>query len=123
MRIDQQTDQTSLAVHGAEAVRLLCSGEIDALASQFGYALAYQRQPAAAIREDLRRCLAEINASSLALGAELPTVKYFEPNNAKLFALVECLAIADNGRRVLVELVVAGDNDVRHMTLEDISAA
>jgi hypothetical protein len=42
MRIDRQFDQASLAAHGAEAVRLLCSGEIDALAKQFGYALAHQ---------------------------------------------------------------------------------
>ena len=123
MRIDQQIDQASLAARGAEAVRLLCSGEIDTLANQFGYALAYQRPPAAAIREDLKRCLAEINASSLAVGAEIPTVKYLEPNDIKLFALVECLAVADNGRRLLVELVVAGDDLVKHLTLEDISVA
>jgi hypothetical protein len=77
----------------------------------------------AAIREDLRRCLTEVNASSLAVGTEAATVMYFAPNDAKLFALVECLAVADNGRRVLVELVVAGDDGVKHMTLEDISPA
>jgi hypothetical protein len=123
MLLDRQTDPTSLAAYGAEATRLLCSGRIDALAGQFGYALAYHREPAAAIREDLSRCLAKINASSLVPGTEVPTVKYFEPNDAKLFALVECVAVADNGRRVLVELVVAGDDSVKHMSLEDISAA
>jgi hypothetical protein len=122
MRIDRKTDPMSLAAYGAKATRLLCSGEIDALASQFGYALAYHREPAAAIRQDLSRCLAELNARSLVSGTEEPAVKYLEPNDAKLFALVECLAVTDNGRRVLVELVVAGDEDVKHMSLEDISA-
>jgi hypothetical protein len=53
----------------------------------------------------------------------VPAVKYFEPNDTGLFALVECLAVADNGRRLLVELVVAGDGDVKHISLEDFSAA
>jgi len=123
MRTDRETGQSSLAAYGAEAARLPCSGRIDALASRFGYALAYDREPAAAIREDLSRCLAEVDARSLALGSEAPAVTYFEPNDAKLVALVERLTVADNGRHVLVELVVAGDASVQHMTLEDISAA
>ena len=123
MQIDQQTDPTSLAAHGAEAIRLLCSGGIDVLARQFGYACAYHREPSAAIREDLGRCLAELNANSLVRGAGAPTVKYFGANDATLFALVECLAVADNGGRVLVELVVAGDDSAKHISLEDISAA
>jgi hypothetical protein len=122
MRIDGKADPSSLAAHSAEATQLLCAGEIDALANKFGYAVAYHREPAAAIREDLSRCLAEINASSLVLGVEPATVKYFQSDASGLYALVECLAVADNGRHVLIELVVAGDS-VKHMTLEDISAA
>jgi hypothetical protein len=125
MRIDRQTDPASLAAYGVEAVRLLRSGKIDALANRFGYALAYGREPAAAIREDLKRCLTELSASSLAPSHDdpVPTVKYFEPNDTKLFALVECRAAADNGSKVLVELIVAGDESARHISLEDISAA
>ena len=125
MRIDGQTDPSSLAAYGAEAVRLLRSGSIATLASRFGYALAYGREPAKATQEDLTRCLAELGANSLApVPNELvPTVKYFEPNDSKLFALVEGLALADNGGNVLVELIVTGDEHVTHITLEDLSAA
>ncbi len=123
MRIDQQTDPKSLMAFGGEATRLLCSGGIDELASRFGYALAYDREPAAAIREDLSRCLAELDARSLVHGWEVRAVKYFKPNDTKLFALVECLALTDNGMRVLVELIVAGDDSAKYISLEDISAA
>jgi hypothetical protein len=125
MQIDSRMDTTSLAALGAEAVRLLCSGNISTLASRFGYALAYGREPAAAIQEDLRSCLSELRSASLAPTLEHPaaTVKYFDPNDSGLLAVVECLALAENGAGVLVELVVTGNESERHVTLEQISAA
>ena len=124
MRIDA-TDPSSLAAYGAEVIRLLCSGRIDTVANRFGYSLAHGREPAVAIREDLGRCLTELKATSLAtsLNHAAPTVKYFEPNDTRLVAVVECLARADNGSNVLVELIVQGDEHGKHTALEDISAA
>lgn len=104
---------------------MLSSADIDSLANRFGYALAYGREPAAAIREDLARCLAEVGSAAL-VSSLMPSsvkVKYFEPNDSGLFALVECIAPTDNGSKLLVELVVTGDEANRHITLEDISAA
>jgi hypothetical protein len=50
-------------------------------------------------------------------------VKYFGPNNSGLLAVVECLALAENGAKVLVELIVTGNETERHVTLEQISVA
>jgi hypothetical protein len=44
---DDQTDQASLLLLTAEAVGLLASGNFDALANRFGYALAYGRDRSA----------------------------------------------------------------------------
>ncbi len=125
MKIDAQTDASTLSGFGVEAVDLLCSSDIDTLVERFGYALAHGRKPAAAIREDLARCLAEVGSTALVSAPEDSPgkVKYFEPSDTGLFAVVECFAITDNGSKLLVELVVTGSEANRHITLEDISAA
>jgi hypothetical protein len=122
MKLDRHADAASLSALGAEAVRLLCSEDINGLAGRFGYALAFDREPALAIREDLRSCLAEVQAGSV-VGApkHTPTVKYLEPNDSGLFAVVECEAITDNGAKVLVELIVTDKQGEKHVTLEQIS--
>jgi hypothetical protein len=124
MKIDGRADTSSLSALGAEAVRLLCSEEMNSLASRFGYALAFDRQPAVAIQEDLRSCLTQLRAASLVPAPKhTPTVKYLEPNDSGLFAVVECLALADNGAKVLIELIVTDKQGEKHVTLEQISVA
>lgn len=124
MKLDRHADATSLSALGAEAVRLLCSEDINGLARRFGYALAFDREPALAIREDLRSCLAEVRAASVVSAPKhTPTVKYLEPNDSGLFAVVECEALTDNGAKVLVELIVTDKQGEKHVTLEQISVA
>jgi hypothetical protein len=124
MKIDGRADATSLSALGAEAVGLLCSEDINGLAKRFGYALAFNREPAVAIREDLRSCLADVRAASLMPAPKhTPTVKYLEPNDSGLFAVVECVALTDNGAKVLVELIVTDKQGDKHVTLEQISVA
>jgi hypothetical protein len=124
MRIDGRADANSLSALGAEAVSLLCSKDISGLAKRFGYALAFDREPSVAIEEDLRVCLADARASSLIPGPKhTPTVKYLEPNDSGLFAVVEAVALADNGAKVLVELIVTDKQGDKHVTLEQISVA
>jgi hypothetical protein len=122
---DTQMNADSLAELGADAVHLLCRGDIGTLAGRFGYALSYGREPATAIREDLRSCLSKIGAASLATGATLPvpTVVFYKGDVSNLIAIVECQVPADNGATVLVELVVTTDGTERHITLEDVSDA
>ncbi|MHC9087076.1 hypothetical protein ACYX7E_18870 [Luteimonas sp. RIT-PG2_3] len=122
---DNQTDETSLSNFGAEAIQLLSSGDGQALADRFGYALAFGREPAVAIREDLAACLAQVHAVSLAPEAKrsAPAVKYLEPNDSGLFALIECLALTNTGAGLLVELVVTTSGQDKHVCLEQISVA
>jgi len=119
-----RTDKTSLATLGADAVRLLCSGQVEALEARYGYALAFDRERATAIREDLASCLIEFGATKLVgLHEPVAEVKYFERNGSGLFALIECWVPTDNAKSVLIELVVMSDGKENHLTLEQISAA
>lgn len=120
---DDQTHPEALAAIGSQAVQLLCSEDFSALAGRFGYSLAYDREPALAIREDLASSLAEIGASRLGRppGAT-PSVSYFNPNDAGLFALIEQRVPADNGEHVLLELIVTARGAEKHVLLEQVSA-
>ena len=119
-----QLEPAPLAELGEEVRQLLFAGEIDTLAARFGYALAFDRKPANAIRETLGVCLSEIGSSRLiATGWAAPRVSYFKPNDTGLLALVECNLPTDNGKSILVELIVAGSSAKAHATLEQISAA
>ncbi|TWT19432.1 hypothetical protein FQY83_13890 [Luteimonas marina] len=122
--MDGQTDVSSLADLGSVAVRLLCSGDFTALATQFGYALAYDRDPAVAIREELALSLSDLGASTLGPPPDqLPSVSYFEPNDTRLFALVEQYIPTDRTGHVLLELIVSSQGADKHVVLEQISAA
>ena len=119
-----QTDPRSLADFGALAVRLLCAGDLATLAQQFGYALAYDRDPASAIREDLALSLADVGASALGQpSSSPPSVSYFKPNDTGLFALVEQQIPTDGKGQVLLELIITGQGPDKHVVLEQVSAA
>ncbi len=119
---EDQMEHQHLASLGLEAIQLLCSGELSALASRFGYALAYDRDPAIVIQEDLASCLTKLGANTLAPpGNPVPKVGYFKKNDTGLIALIEFLLFADNEKQLLVELVVTGNSTEKHLTLEQIS--
>jgi hypothetical protein len=121
---DDQTDPRSLADLGSHAAELLCSGDFPALAQKFGYALAYERDPATAIRDELALSLAEAGASTLGPSpATPPSVSYFKPNDTGLFALVEQRIPTDGAGHVLLELIVSARGSDRRVTLEQVSAA
>lgn len=120
MLVAKDISLAELASLGEEAVQLLCDRSYDSLANRFGYALAQSSDPAAAIEEDVNRCLYELGAGSLfGLSPSSSSVKRFEANSTGLLFLVECIALADNQARILVELVVTGDH---HLSLEGISS-
>ena len=124
MKLDAQCEAELLKALGAEAVGLLCGGDIGTLANRFGYALSYGRDTATAIRADLAQCLVRLGARSLAAapGGSVRSVRFYEPNSSSLLAVIACLAPTDNGTAVLVELVVTSNGSEKHITLEDISA-
>jgi hypothetical protein len=123
--LDDQTDKVSLLRFTAEVVGLLASGNFDALASRFGYALAYGRDRSTAIRDDLQVYLEELGCNALVLANDPPdtSVKYFKPNDTGLLAAVDCLVSTNNGSKVLVSLVVTSRGAERHFTLEGFAAA
>ena len=49
-------------------------------------------------------------------------VKYFAPNSSGLFAVVECVVPVAEKSAILLELVVTGSTDEKHITVEDISS-
>ncbi len=124
MKVDGQLEADDLAAMGAEAVGMLCRGDISALADRYGYALSYGRETVAAIQADVRYCLSQVGASALAAPPVDPvrSVRYFKPDASGVLAVVECRAPTDSGASLLVELVVTGKGAERHITLEQISA-
>lgn len=122
--LDDQTDKVSLLRLTAEAVGLLASGNFEALANRFGYALAYGRDLSTAIRDDLQVYLEELGCSALAPANDLPdaSVKYFKPNETGLLAAVDCLVPTNNGSKMLVSLVVTSGGVEKYLTLEGFAA-
>jgi len=116
-------DEVSLAASGREAVELLRSGNIAALADRFGYALAFDRDAATAIRDDLATCSLDAANFGIPDSDADVTVKYFEPNATGILALIECRFRTHRGTQALLELVVSGQGDERHVTLEQIGIA
>lgn len=115
-----QTDERSLVVLGAEASEMLSQLDYSGLANRFGYALTYGREPAAAIEADYFKAA----SSPHRVGADNRlsiVVRYFKPNSTGLFAVVECAVPVTEGTAVLLELVVAGQGEEKHITVEDIS--
>ena len=120
---DAQKDDISLAAIGVEVCNLLWKGETKVLASRFGYALAFDRDRAAALAEDLAASLVELGAAKLSSGCTTtPVVKYFQPNSTGLVAAVECLVGTDNEKSLFVELVVTSDEKETHVSLEQLSS-
>lgn len=117
-----QIDETSLSSFGEKARALLLRHDFAGLASQFGYARAYERPPADALEADFLSAVAwPITVTS---GAYLPaaiSVKYFSPNTTGLFAVVECpLPVAEEAA-VLMELIITCKGEEKHITVEDIT--
>ena len=116
-----EIDEASLTNLGKEACAMLTNHDYSGLANRFGYALAYNRLPAAAIEEDFM-----LASSSPYRMEENKTpsirVKYFEPNDTGLYAVVECDAPISSKESVALELIVTG-KAAKYITLEGISGS
>jgi hypothetical protein len=118
--LPKQTDESTLASFGKEAVAMLMQQDYASLASRFGYALAYGRVLAAAIEEDYKRAAATPFEPTPDTQSSVK-VKYFAPNSSGLFAVVECVVPVAEQSAVLLELVVTGNTEEKHITVEGIS--
>ena len=115
-----QTDEGTLSAFGEEACAMLMQHDYPGLANRFGYALAYDRAAAAAIETDFLSAVASphnvVSDEHLSI-----VVKYFAPNDTGLFAVVECTVPVADGATILLDLIVTGDGEAKHITIEGIS--
>ena len=118
--LPSQTDEKSLAAFGEEACAMLNRRDYSGLANRFGYALAYDREPAAAIESDFLKAAASPHKTNDDEPQSI-VVKYFKPNSTGLFAVVECTVPVAKGAAVLLELIVGGKDEEKHIAVEDIS--
>lgn len=120
-----EASEEVLAQQGRELVALLKRGEFGSVAERFGYALAFDRDPAVAIQDELASCVSEFQERELpdTSSAESVVVKYFNPNESNLFAVVECEFKEPQGCPVLAELIVTASGEERHVHLEQVSIA
>ena len=117
-----QAQPEALASLAQSAATLLISGDIAPLVHAFGYALAFERDPAAALQADLAICLSELGATHLAAATPGPVKVSYFPAGSELFALAELVLPAEPRGSVLLELVVTSGGKHRYATLEQISA-
>lgn len=113
-----------LAEYGAEAALLVTSGNLRLLYEKFGYALAFDRKPLQAIEQDLKVALSEIGASGFGdPGQSSFKVSRFKPDETGVLSVVECRIPTNNGKKLLIELVLCVNGSEGHLTLEQFSAA
>ena len=107
---------------GSEAVALLHGRFFDRLADKFPYAVAFERNPAKALEQDLAYCLQDDEQAS---GTASPSirVKYFRSGQSFLVAVVECLTQFPGGKIILLDLIVTVGGPEMHVSLEGVSRA
>lgn len=115
-----QLEEATLRKLGCEASTLLIQRNFSALADRFGYALADGRPIGAALEAD---CINPVTSAlpSASNDNQPVSVTYFAPNETGLFALVECIVPTSNDKSLLLELIVAGKGEEKHISIEDIS--
>ena len=117
-----QVEDAFLTRLAVEAIGLLCDRNFETLTQRFPYALAHDRDPAAALAADLAQCIAEAPSvePEITFDNARYRVRYSKPNDVVLHAVVECRFASPSGDSLLVELVVVG-KDRMFLALEQIS--
>lgn len=107
---------------GEEAVALLHGRFFERLIEKFPYAVAFDRNPAEAIEQDLESCLRDDEQAYGLVGPSI-TVKYFRPGQSFLVAVVECLTQFPGEKMILLDLIVSVGKSGMHVCVESISRA
>ncbi len=98
---------------------MVMRGDFEALASRFGYALAWDREPAVALKADYERSASSPLKARPGDGLSV-VVKYFKPNDTGLFAVVECAIPLVEGAAVGMDLIVSGNGEEKDISVEDV---
>ncbi|MBB5189458.1 hypothetical protein HNQ50_000168 [Silvimonas terrae] len=116
----QSLDTRILTQLGEEVLRSLRERDFAGLAQRFGYAVAFHREQAYAIEEDLARAPVQVGwLNNMTNPDDVITVKFFAPNGTGLVAAVECLA-SDQESAFTLELIVTGSENRFDVTLEGV---
>ena len=107
---------------GSEAVALLHGRFFERLTDKFPYCVAFDRNPAKAIEQDLAYCLQNDEQASGTASPSI-TVKYFKPGESFLVAVVECFTQFQGGKMILLDLIVSVGESGMHVSLETITRA
>lgn len=121
MRLDRQPSDEELTRIGEEAAALLAEGRVAELVARFGYALAFDREPAAALRADLDACLEE--AHEQPDRGVVVRVKHFKSDSLEIRAVVECECLVAGRHLIELDLVVSEAAGGVYVTIEGISRA
>lgn len=120
----KQINDIELKEHALKTIRLIEEEKYEALTDEYGYGLSFNENPAELIRKEISQCLEQAGKNATLVPRQNPyvVVKYFEPNNIPLVAVVEySLAIENGTGTVFVELVVSGEEENCNISVEQIS--
>ncbi len=110
--------ESELETIGFEVVNMLKTENFDSIATEYGYALRYDRDTNQAIEQDFRTALDECSGSIDTSRIEI-SVSHFEENDTGLESLIECYIQLEQSSGILVELVL---NSKGAIYLEQISS-
>lgn len=112
----------SLARLGEEASAMLLRCDFSGLADRFGYAVAFDHAPAAAIELDYLSAIASPNRE-ISVPSVVVDVEFFGSNGLNFFAAVECVLPVPGNASINLELIVTGTGDEKFITIEGVSGA
>lgn len=121
--LQNQVDNNQFSRLGEELVLLFEKRDFSSIADRFGYALAYGRDPAKAIEEELLSCVSAFQRLPQPQDVVSPSivVKRFTDTNLSLVAVIECHFFMAGGCPVLAELIVTGKGEDKYVSLEQVS--
>jgi hypothetical protein len=120
----KQINDIELKKYALRTIRLIEEEKYEALADEYGYTLSFNENPAEVIKKEISQCLEQAGNTATLVPIQNPDVivKYFEPNDIPLIAVVDySLAIENGTGSVLVELVVSGKEENCNISVEQIS--
>ena len=120
--LPHQQDVDSLRDLACAGLHLLATGQFELLVERYGYARAFERDPAEAVRFDLAQALLTASGNDLlpVRPSDIPVV-FYQENATCLRAAIDCEVPTQGGRCVWVSFVVTG-TETEFLSLEDICA-
>lgn len=114
-----QIDEAALSKFGKGEVAMVMRDDFESLASRFGYALAWDRKPAAALKADYERLASSPSKQNQAVGCPCGETLTTE-RHTPVFAIVECAIPLVEGAVVGMDLIVTSNGVEKDIAVEDV---